>query len=269
MIAPPARRARSRLPFAAGLLAAAWALTAAMPAAAQEKKQAPLVISVSQPQVRITSSFTGAELVVFGAAETTATAPDVVVTVRGPKQSFVTWRKSRVLGLWVNTDSRTFVDVPAFLSVQANRPPEEMAPPEVLRLEQIGLSRNLLIQRVGTDYADVVPTDPFRLAFLRTQQAEDLYQDNAHGVTFLAPGVFRANIVIPGRAPIGRYDVTAILLRDGHVIARATEHFEVNKSGFEQQVASFSQNDATIYGIAVAIGSLIVGFIGNFLFRKE
>lgn len=236
-----------------------------------EQKADHLVVSVSQPQVAITSSFTGADLVVFGVAETATPddAPDVVVTVRGPKQSFVTWRKSRVFGLWVNTDSRTFIDVPAFLSVQSNRPTDQMAAPEVLRRKQIGLSRNLLLQRVGTDYADVVPTDPFRLAFLRTQKAENLYQDISDGVTFLAPGVFRANVTIPGRAPIGRYDVTVQLLRNGQVSAQGVQHFEVNKSGFEQQVAAFSQNDGTVYGIAVAIGSLIVGFIGNFLFRKE
>ncbi len=44
---------------------------------------------------------------------------DVVVTVRGPQETFVTWRKSRVLGLYVNTDSRTFVDCPAVLAVAA------------------------------------------------------------------------------------------------------------------------------------------------------
>lgn len=256
----------ARRALAPGLAVLALACAGAG-ARAQEPDR--LVISVSQPQVRITSTFTGAELVVFGVAETAADAPDVVVTVRGPNESFVTWRKSRLFGLWVNRDSRTFIDVPAFLSVQSNRPPQEMAPPDVLRVEQIGLSRNVLTQLVGTDYADVVPTDPFRLAFLRTQEAEKLYQEDPQGVTFLAPRVFRANFAIPGRAPIGRYDIAVKLLRDGRVTAQALQHFEVNKSGFEQDVASFSQNDATIYGIAVAVGSLIVGFIGNFLFRKE
>ncbi|MFG1433100.1 TIGR02186 family protein [Xanthobacter sp. V2C-8] len=268
MSAPRPRRRRALLQAAVLALALACGARAAT---AQEGKADRLVVSVSQPQVRITSTFTGAELVVFGVAETAqaGSAPDVVVTVRGPKQSFVTWRKSRVLGLWVNADSRTFIEVPAFLSVQASRPVEDMAPPEVLRVEQIGLSRNVLTQLVGPDYADVVPTDAFRLAFLRTQEAEDLYQENPNGVTFLAPRVFRANLTIPGRAPIGRYDVSVKLLREGRVTAQELQHFEVNRTGFEQEIASFSHNDALIYGIVVAIGSLIIGFIGNFLFRKE
>ncbi|MFG1480972.1 TIGR02186 family protein [Xanthobacter sp. V4C-4] len=262
----------------AARLARAAALAAglhALPAQAQPAETAPapdrLVVSISQPRVRITSSFTGTELVVFGVAETSAPddSPDVVVTVRGPKESFITWRKSRLFGLWVNTDSRTFIDVPAFLSVQSNRPPEEMAPPEVLRVEQIGLTRNVLVQMIGTDYADVVPTDPFRLAFLRTQEAEQLYQENPRGVVFLAPRVFRADFAIPGRAPLGHYDISVKLLREGRVTAQSLLHFEVNKTGFEQEVAAFAQTNALFYGIVVAIGSLIIGFIGNFLFRKE
>ena len=262
-----------RQAIAAALAAAALAIPAT---AHEEATPDRLVVSVSQPQVRITSTFAGAELVVFGVAELGSdpaeakdATPDVVVTVRGPAQSFVTWRKSRLAGVWVNTDSRTFIDVPSFLSVQASRPPEQMAPPEVLRLEQIGLSRNMLLQLVGTDYADVVPTDPFRLAFLRQRSAADLYQENPRGVTFLAPRVFRAEFTIPGRAPLGRYDIAVKLVRDGRVTATTPSHFEVIKSGFEQEVATFSQQDALLYGLVVAIGSLIVGFIGNFLFRKD
>ncbi|MGR7997498.1 TIGR02186 family protein [Xanthobacter sp. ZOL 2024] len=268
------RSGRMRGLWTAALAAASLAL--ALPAGGAEPERDRLVVSISEPVVRITSTFSGASLVVFGVAEVAgadtgpdARPPDIVVTVRGPQASYVAWRKSRVAGLWVNSDSRTFIDVPAFLSVQSNRPVEDMASPEVLRTEQIGLSRNVLLQRVGPDFADVVPTDSFRQAFLRIQGSEDLYEENPRGVTFLAPRVFRTEFDIPGRAPIGRYDVSVKLLRNGQVTAQSTEHFEIIKSGFEQNIAIFSQNDALLYGIAVAIGSLIIGFIGNFLFRRE
>ncbi|MFS8035536.1 TIGR02186 family protein [Xanthobacter sp. AM11] len=252
----------------AALAAAAPAvLAAAAPAWADR-----LVLSVSQPQVRITSSFAGADLVVFGVAEMEGAgpaAPDVVVSVRGPRENFTTWRKSRVLGLWVNSDSRTFLEVPAFLHVMANRPPEAMASPETLRVEQIGLARNILVQRIGPDFADVVPTDPFRAAFLRIQAAQGFYREDPHGVAFLAPHVFRTEVSIPGVAPLGRYTVEVKLLRQGNVTATATTTFDVEKTGIEQKIAEFSQQDRLIYGFVVAFGSLIVGFIGNLLFRKE
>lgn len=233
-----------------------------------------LVLSVSQQTVSISSSFSGAELVVFGVAEATDgapidDAPDVVVTVRGPPEDFTTWRKAPVLGLWINTDSRTFVGVPALLTVLSNRPTDEMASLGILRREQIGLARNIFVQRVGSDFADVVPTDPFRAAFLRLQSAQGLYEENPKGVTFLAPRVFRAEIRIPGAAPIGHYQIEVKLLRNGLISATEQANFDVHKIGFEQRVAEFALNDAFLYGLAVALGSLLVGFIANILFRKE
>lgn len=233
-----------------------------------------LVLSVSQQKVSISSSFSGAELVVFGVAETGETgaaedAPDVVVTVRGPREDFTTWRKAQILGLWVNADSRTFLDVPAFLTVLSNRPTDDMASLAVLRREQIGLARNIFVQRVGSDFADVVPTDPFRTAFLRLQSSQGLYEENPGGVTFLAPRVFRTEVRIPGAAPIGRYRIEVKLLRNGLISATEEAYFDVQKIGFEQRVAEFALNDALLYGLAVALGSLVVGFIANILFRKE
>ncbi|MFG1282855.1 TIGR02186 family protein [Xanthobacter autotrophicus] len=240
---------------------------AVMPARADR-----LVVSVSQPQVRITSSFTGAELVVFGVAEARNGddgAIDVVVTVRGPGESFTTWRKSRVLGLWVNSDSRTFVEAPAFLAVLSSRPTTQIASPETLRVEQIGLNYNILVQRVGPDFADVVPSDPFRTAFLRIQTAQGVYREDPQGVAFLAPRVFRAEVGIPGTAPLGRYTVAVKVFQNGAVSATELSSFDVNKTGFEQKIAEFSQRDGWLYGLAVALGSLVVGFVGNLLFRRD
>jgi len=244
-------------------LALAAGLAACGPAAAER-----LVLSISQPEVRITSRFDGAELVVFGVAPEGG-AFDVVVTVRGPTRDFVTWRKSRMLGVWINTESRRFLDVPAFLSVQSSGPIDRMAGPEVLRAEQVGLTRNVLVQRVGPDFGDVVPNDPFRTAFLRNRQAEGLYREDEAGVTFLAPDVFRSDFAIPGIAPLGRYTVNAKLFRDGRLAAHTSTVFHVKKTGFEQEVTQFSQTRGLLYGIFVALGSLVIGFIANVLFRKD
>lgn len=247
-------------------LAAALLLVGAGPASAER-----LVLSISQPQVRISSSFTGAELVVFGVAVTDAEEPppDVVVSVRGPPAEFTTWRKTRLLGLWVNSDSRTFLEVPSFLAVLSSRETDAMAAPQTLRVEQIGLARNIFLQRVGTDYADVVPTDPFRAAFLRIQKAQGLYAEDPKGVTFIAPNVFRAEVAIPGTAAIGAYRVDVKLLRNGELAAAETATFEVQKIGFEQRTALLAQHHGLLYGLAVAMGSLAVGFIANLLFRKD
>jgi len=230
-----------------------------------------LVLSLSKPRVTISSSFSGEQIVLFGVIEGGApnTPFDVVVTVRGPNEGFITWRKQRRLGIWMNVDSRTFVSAPSYLAVLSNRPPSEMADAETLRQEQAGFSNNHLLQRVGTDFADVVADDPFRQAFLRVKQAQGLYFERTSGVEFIAPRVFRATIPIPGTAPVGRYEVVVKTFAGGELVDRSATSLEVAKVDFEQFVATMARDHAWLYGLATALMALGVGFIANIVFRKD
>lgn len=231
-----------------------------------------LVLSVSQPQVLITSNFTGADLVLFGVVEERAAGArryDFAVTVRGPQETFITWRKSRVLGLYVNTDSRTFVDCPAVLAVATNRPASEIADAATLRREQVGISRNIFLQRVGADFADVVPDDPFRLAFLRIKTADGLYVEEPHGVSLLAPSVFRTTFHLPASAPVGVYEVTVKLFEDGQMLTSAATSVTVRKDGYGEAIAAFAEQHGWLYGFSVALGALLVGFCANLLLRRD
>lgn len=261
---------RGALPFLLGL-----ALLATSPACAQDPPLTArngLVLSLSKARVTITSSFSGDSLVLFGVTPDevgTHAPPGVVVTVRGPNESFTTWRKARRLGLWTNVESRSFLAAPSYLAVLSNRPPAQMAEPDILRQEQAGFTNNRLLQRIGTDYADVVPEDPFRQAFLRVKQAQGLYFERSEAVEFVAPHVFRAVIPIPGTAPIGTYDIAVKLFEDGALAARGTLSLEVAKVDFEQTVATAAQDHPLIYGLATLLGALAVGFIANLAFRRD
>ena len=70
-----------------------------------------------------------------------------MVTVTGPRQTLRTRRKQRVLGIWVNVNSREFVRVPAYLAVLSNRSVNTIANPDTLRRLQIGLDNFLLPQQ--------------------------------------------------------------------------------------------------------------------------
>ena len=106
-----------------------------------------LVTSLSDYRVSIASNFTGADLVLFGTIERDGASVarrggyEIAVTVLGPRQTVRTFRKDRVLGIWVNADSRTFVDAPSYLAVLTNRPVDEIASPDVLRRLQVGLAQ--------------------------------------------------------------------------------------------------------------------------------
>ena len=87
---------------------AAWSMPA----------RAALLVDLSKHLVAITAGFTGTDVLLFGAAEE---AGELAVVIRGPEADLTVRRKDRVLGIWVNTDSREFVRVPSYLAVLSNR----------------------------------------------------------------------------------------------------------------------------------------------------
>lgn len=233
-----------------------------------------LVTSVSTHRVLITSNFAGTELVLFGAIDeappnTQIGAYDVVVSVRGPGRSFVTRRKERMLGLWVNTDSREFSQVPSYLAVMSNKPIAEIGTPEMLRRYRIGLVNNLLPPPAGSDIIDVPPEDSFRGAFLRVKTNEGAYTADPKGVTFLTPRFFRAAVPVPGTAQTGDYQVETVLIAKGAVLAQQQTAIEVVKTGFEAVIAQEARNHRFFYGLGTALLALMTGLIATLLFRTD
>ncbi|MDP2409851.1 MAG: TIGR02186 family protein [Pseudolabrys sp.] len=256
-----------RLPF---ILAIVLTACAAAPAAAER-----LVVSLSNHRVAITSNFDGENLVLFGTIEPTDSKTklrqnyDLVVTVTGPRHTLRTRRKERVLGIWVNVDAREFVRVPSYLAVLSNRPVSEIAPPDVLRLEQVGIDNFLLPQRIGPDLADTVPQDPFRTAFVRLESQQGLYQESGAGVTFLTPTVFRAAIQLPAAVPTGAYAIEVKLFADGALVTRTGSALEVVKAGFEQFIAEAARDHGFLYGLATALMALLTGWLASVIFRRD
>jgi uncharacterized protein (TIGR02186 family) len=252
----------------AALLLAALML-AATPAAAER-----LVISLSNHRVMVTSSYTGVDLVLFGSVERDQATPaqrggyDVVVTVKGPRDSERVRRKGRVLGIWVNVTSRTFVEVPSYLAVLSNKPAEAIATADTLRRLQVGFDNFQLPQRVGA-VAEVVLDDEFRQALVRLKKQNRLYVERENAVTFLTPTLFRADVPMPANVPFGIYEIDVKLFADGAMIAQSASALEVIKVGFEQFVADAARDYSLLYGLATAMLALLTGWFASVVFRRD
>ncbi|MGA2125219.1 MAG: TIGR02186 family protein [Xanthobacteraceae bacterium] len=246
-------------------IALAVAIAAASPAAAER-----LVFALSSHRVLINSSFAGAELVLFGTVEPNGTVRqnpsyDIVVAVTGPRQDVVTRQKERVLAIWVNVDSRTFIDTPAYLAVLTNREIDAIASQETLRRQQIGIDNTV----ISGDSGGIVNNDPFRAAFLRLNRQHGLYREDHKGVTFLTPNLFRAGIQLPASSPIGIYRVEVKLFLDGKLLASQDSALEIVKVGFEQFVAGAARDHGFLYGLATVTLAIMTGWLAAVVFRRD
>lgn len=232
-----------------------------------------LITSLSSHRVLINSNYTGTSIAVFGAIErdaqtvARATEYDVVVTVIGPRQYLVVREKEQLGPLWINQEQQKFPLAPAYLSVLTSRPIGEITSSQLQLRQRVGL-RAIIDAPDFTNERGTLD-EPFREALYRLKAREGLYIENERGVTFLTPAIFRASIPLPATAPPGEYEVDVTLFADTVILARTTTHFELVKTGFEQQVGDVARDLSLLYGVATAIFAIAFGWIANVIFRRD
>ena len=113
---------------------------------------------VSARNIAVTANFNGTEIVVFGAIDGSQQPSaesgyyDLVVVVEGVPSRTIVRRKGNVAGLWLNTASVVFDNVPSFYAVASNRPVDEIAPEDVRALHGIGFEHLKFTPAVGQSH---------------------------------------------------------------------------------------------------------------------
>lgn len=258
---------RARPGLLGGLLG--LALLAADPAAAET-----LIAAVSPQRVAITSNFSGTELTVYGSVErdavtvSRASGYDIAVMLAGPRRTFVTRRKDRVAGLWINRDWRSF-EAPSFYAVATTRPIADIATPKVLEAQQIGVDRLILPEGIRAGVEIPVEAPEFREAYLAQSRKAGHYAEYPSAVRMLGPHLFSVTLPIPAEVPVGRYTARVVVLSDGSPVAEQVAEVEVLKSGFEARVADLAAHRSVLYGLASVAIALLTGWLGGVLFRRD
>lgn len=251
------RRRRTLLP-----LAALACLGAAKPV---------LVPDVSDREVEIRYSFTGADLLLFGAIlYPGGRVPDrpanIVVVLKGPTQSVLVREKRKIVGMWLNADSAPFRSAPVFYAVASSRPLTQLVDPRTAAIYELGLGS------LQMSPASAVPP-PEQLRFEQgltdLQRRAGLYVEDPHGVEISDGVLYRARIPIPARVPVGRYTAETFLIQDGKVVAGAVREVRIGKSGFERWVALAAQRWSVAYGLFAVLLSLAIGWAAGALFRRS
>lgn len=241
---------------------------------------APLLLAQSQPRlvpdisarsIEIRYSFSGAQLLLFGAilypgGRVPRRPADVIVVLKGPVEPILVREKQKIAGIWMNADSNRFRSAPSFYAVASSAPVRQLVDERTAAIYELGL-QDLQLSPGGGALPDKERRFEAGLLDLRKRQA--LYAEHPHGVEISEGVLYRARISIPSQVPVGTYTAETFLVDNGQVIAAATREIEIGKSGFERWVALAARRHAFLYGLVSVLISLGLGWAAAAAFRRR
>lgn len=227
-----------------------------LPARASE-----IVGALSQSRVDLTATFSGSEILIFGAVRHTPEdmingepAPfDVVITVEGPRQTVFVFRKDRVAGIWMNTDQVRMESVPSFYAVATTRPLESILSPET--------DAEFRISTHATIGGATEGTQPlFAQALSRIRERGGAYLALNRFVHMDRDVLFRTVVRLPANLTEGAYTTRMYLVRDGAVVSQYRTAIFVRKDGLERWLHQMAYDQPFLYGVMALLMALAAGW---------
>ena len=230
-----------------------------------------LVPDVSARSIEIRYSFTGAQLLLFGAilypgGRVPNEQAQIVVIVKGPVQPIVVREKQKIAGSWMNVDDHRFQSAPSFYAIASSEPISKLVDERTAAIYELGLD-NLQLSPGGGALPD--KERRFERGLLDLRKRQGLYSQNPKGVEISEGVLYRARIDIPSQVPVGTYTAETFLIDNERVLAAATREIEIGKSGFERFVAQAARRNAFLYGLAAMLLSLGLGYAAAWAFARQ
>ncbi len=254
------------------LVAFVLCIAAAILPAAINAAEPRLVPDVSQRKITIQSSFTGAELLLFGAIlYPQGVAPqdqiDVAVVIRGPTRPITVREKRKFAGIWVNAESTDFQSAPTYYAIASSRPLKQIVDAKTAAIFELGLNR---LQLSPNGEIDSVKQRRFAEGLVDLNQRKGVYRQDDNSVNITGQVLYRARLVIPSSVPVGRYVAETLLIRKGRIIV-ADDNVEITigKAGFEQFITLLAQHYSLLYGTLAVLISLGLGWFAGFVFNRR
>ena len=228
-------------------------LLLSLPAQAEEE----IILGLSQNEIDITATFTGSEILLFGAIRRDAPVPDgnlgIIVTVAGPEVPVTVRRKERRFGIWVNVDDVKIAAAPSFYAVATSADLSKVLRPSEDLINRITIPQ--VVRHVGTNVLD---SQSFSRALMRIREENNQYQRLGGAVSISRDTLFQTRIQMPANLTEGFYVAKIFLTRDGNIVDEYETSIPVKKVGLERWLYNLAHDNAFLYGLmslAIAIAA--------------
>lgn len=228
-----------------------------------------VVAGLSQETIGINANFDGSAIMIYGAVKRDSPFPDshlgVIVTLEGPSEPITIRKKTREMGIWVNTESVGIAAVPSFYAVATSAPLAEILTPA--EDEQERISPRLAL-RAFSGPLQVDDARPFTEALLRIREEEGRFSVAEGTVQLQEDTLFRVDFDLPSDIAEGDYKARIFLLRDGEVIDRHRAAIYVRKVGLERWLYATSRETPWAYALMALALAALSGWLASEIFRR-
>src|SRR5262252_8357370 len=230
---------------------------------------------VSARNVAVTSSFSGTEIVIFGAVDNSQQPSaesgyyDIVIVVEGVPSRQVVRRKSNVAGLWLNTSSATFDNVPSYYAIASTRPIDEIASEEFRATHGVGFNHLRFTPAFGQSQAlSTEDLKEFQQAIIRLKQKHGLYIQDNFRVAFIGKSLFRATIELPANVTVGPFATRVYLFHDEKLLSQYSVRLNLEREGLERYLHRFAFGSPTLYGLVTVALAVAAGLVASTVFGR-
>ncbi len=229
------------------------------------------IISSTQTEVAITATFSGADIVVYGAVSRDRLVAeadgrlDVIIIVEGPSEPLIVRRKERIAGLWINAAAIRIGGAPSFYGVASTRPLSEILIDQDDATYGVSIDRAVFIAGVPVSAPDV---EAFRQAVIRLRRRAGLYVELPEGVVLERDTLFTAQFELPANIAEGEYVATVHLVREGRILGSEFLEIDVQRAGLEEFLFEAATESPTLYALGTLFTALFAGYAASEIFRR-
>ena len=224
-----------------------------------------MTAEVSTDLVQINTGFDGMNLLLFG---TTNGANEIIIVIKGPLETNIIRKKTRVASIWINTEKVIIENVPTFYAIASTRPLNQIAAQSILKEYGIG-ANNFSINLSKQPNAKTIDiSDEYKNALIRLKNKLGLYVDNPIKIKLIEGQLFKANIKFPANVSTGKYTAEIYSFKNGLLLDVINKPIIVEKIGIGADVFRLAHSHSALYGIIAILIAVASGWIAAAIFRK-
>ena len=224
-----------------------------------------LIIDSSTSEVKVSSSFIGTDVMVFGTAND---KDDIIVVITGPTETVIVRKKHRVSGIWINKEKLEFRGIPGFYAIASTRPLSEITETNKLKKQKIGIQNVITTASLSSEDENIKTFKSFKDALVRGQKTKGLYLDTPLEIDVVSKRLFKTTFHFPNNMATGIYTVKVFAFQKKRLVSTVSKNISVEKIGIGAEVFKFAKEQSALYGFLAILIAVVSGWIASVIFRK-